>query len=118
MSLSGNQLRRDALQRLRFKAGDKLLPQHARHGWQLSQLQREGQDGSAMAHMPATPEVVAQHRGLLDGLVSRLEADLQIPAGAPRGEGGPVDCRQGCANGELLVTIHPMEVRTFEFIYG
>lgn len=29
----------------------------------------------------------------------------------------PIHCTRDCANGELLVTLKPMQVRTFELIY-
>lgn len=29
-----------------------------------------------------------------------------------------IDCRAGCKNEELLVMLQPMEIRTFELVYG
>ncbi|KAL4419672.1 hypothetical protein ABPG75_006770 [Micractinium tetrahymenae] len=88
LSLSVNQLRTDMEQRrLRFEAGDS-LGSHAGSG---------GSRGSSSL-LPGV--------GASDAELERLRAGARI-----------IDCRDDCSNGELLVPLQPMEIRTFELLY-
>lgn len=112
LSLSGNQLKSDALQRLRFKAGKELKPE------------KEGEDtgseeGGAAAEQGRT---VGSHEGesvdASSPSAAKAAATKARELAALRARAQVVDCRGGCRSNAQLVTLHPMEVRTFEFIWG
>lgn len=108
LSLSGNQPKKDAVgRRLRFKAGGVL-----------------GQGGKAGAAAASASPTWAESRAeaavdsggdsSLDTAADVAHAEVaRLRAGAD-----VVDCRSGCRSGPLLVKLGPMEVRTFELIYG
>lgn len=97
LSLSGNQLRSDMQRRrLRFDAGDSLSNGTV---WMSNGA---GEGGSGAGALP----------GVATAGAAGEEEDARLRAGAQ-----VIDCSSGCSNGELLVTLQPMEVRTFELIY-
>lgn len=113
LSLSGNQLRADMQRRrLRFPAGDS-LDQTGRVASGMGEA-GQGVADADVATLRASAEVIdcqsklavcarAQLVRRMKQLVHTLALHIE-PAG-------------GCRNGELLVTMQPMEVRTFELLY-
>ena len=97
LSLTANQLRSEAAaSRLRFKPGPELGAGKAKQA---------GLEES----MPVTVGG-GESAGGQGGLRAAGEG---WAAGA-----GTVNCESGCGNGELLVRLSPMEIRTFELVYG
>lgn len=129
LSLSGNQLRSEALQRrLRFQAGDSLT----NSSW------LEGPAGGGVAEQDDVDEGVAALRAAAEVIDCSSEC-LGLRGSGEGGDGCQVTWvaaeqerigsnalatwrllpvrAGGCRNGELLVTLKPMEVRTFELVY-
>lgn len=87
LSLSGNQLRSDMLR---------------------ERLRFEAGDSLTNDSWPGAGPAGGLHpaQELDTGEMARLQEGAQV-----------IDCSSGCSNGELLVTLKPMEVRTFQLIY-
>ena len=101
LSLSGNQLKQDALQRLRFKPGKKL---------------GGGSAGEQGAPLGGSAPGLGSARG--DAGVGVETGEDAAALAALRAGAEVIDCRAGCRNEPKLVTLNPMEVRTFEFVWA
>lgn len=136
LSLTGNQRRSDMLRRrLRFKAGDSLTNSTWLEGSMGGGAKGRGAGSSASSAASAAGAEIIDCRSecaffaavcIEADCCSRLNMYIARAGGHPNAVQFirrtaplciPPPLAGGCRNGELLVTLKPMEVRTFNLLY-